>query len=69
MVEIRGLYRVLVKNPEGKRPLGRPKRRCEDDIKMDLKNWVGGMNWTEMAQDRDRWRALVNAALKFPGSL
>jgi hypothetical protein len=64
MVESRGLYRVLVRNPEGKRPLGRPRRRWEDDIEMDLKKWVGGMNWTEMAQDRDRWRAPVNAVMK-----
>ena len=60
----RGVYRVLVGKPEGKRPLGRPRRRWEDDIKIDLQE-VGwrGMDWIELAQDRDRWRALVNAAM------
>ena len=55
---------VLVVKPEGKRPLGRPRRRWEDNSKMDLKE-VGcvGMHWSEMAQDRDRWRALVNAVM------
>ena len=50
--------------PESKRPLGRPRRRWEDDIKMDLQE-VGcvGMDWIELAQDKDRWRALVNAAM------
>ena len=58
------MYRVLVGRPEGKRPLGRPRRRWEDDIKMDLQE-VGceGMDWVELAQDRDRWRALVNAIM------
>jgi hypothetical protein len=51
--------------PEGKRPLGRPRRRWEDNIKMDLpKVECGGMDWIELAQDRDRWRALVNAVMK-----
>jgi hypothetical protein len=60
----RGVYRVLVGKPEGKRPLGRPKRRWEDNIKMDLQE-VGceGMDWIGLAQDRGRWRALVNAVM------
>ena len=57
----RRVYRVLVGKPEGKRPLGRPRRRWEDNIKMDLQE-VGGScgDWIELAQDRDRWRALVS---------
>jgi len=64
MGETRGVYRVLVGKPEGKRPFGRPRRRWEDNIEMDLQE-VGcrGMNWIELAQDRDRWRALVNALM------
>jgi len=64
MGERRGVYRGLVENPEGNRPLGRPRRRWEDNIKMDLQK-VGfwGMDWVELAQDRDRWRALVNAVM------
>jgi len=62
--EIRGVYRVLVVKPEEKRPLGRPRHRWEDYIKMDLQEvGCGGMDWIELAQDRDRWRALVNAAM------
>jgi len=62
--ERRGVYMVLVGKPEGKRQLGRPRRRWEDKIKMDLQD-VGceGMDWIELAQDRDRWRALVNAVM------
>ena len=60
----RGLDRVLVGKPEGKTPLGRPRRRWEDNIKMDLQEvGFGGMDWIELAQDRDRWRALVTAVM------
>ena len=61
----RGLHRVLVGKPEGKRPLGRPRRRWEDDVKMDLREVGGGGDWVELAQDRDRWRALVNTVMNF----
>jgi hypothetical protein len=54
-------YRVLVGNPEGKRQLGRPRCRWEDNIKMDLQEVGWGMDWIDLAQDRDRWRALVKA--------
>ena len=60
----RGKYRVLVGKPEGIRPLGRPRRRWEDNIMMDL--WevgCGCVDWMELAQDRDRWRALVSAVM------
>ena len=62
--EGRGLYRILVEKPEGKRPLGRTRRRWEDNIKMDLQE-VGceSMDWIEVAQDRDRWWALLNAVM------
>ena len=62
--ERRGLYRVLVGRPEGKRPLGRPRHRWEDNIKMDLQEvGLGVMDWIELAQDRVRWRALVNEVM------
>ena len=60
MGEGRGVHRVLVGKPEGKRPLGRPRRRWEDNIKMDLQEVGGGGDWVELTQDRDWWRALVN---------
>ena len=67
MGERRGLYKVLVEKPEGKIPLGRPRRRFEDNIKMNLQEvgcgGEGSMDWIELAQGRDRWLALVNAAM------
>jgi hypothetical protein len=61
MGEKRNAYRILVGKPEGTRPLGRPRRRWADNIKMDLRKigWAG-LDWIDMAQDRDKWRALVN---------
>jgi hypothetical protein len=71
MGEGRGVYRVLVGKPEGKRPLGRPRCRWEDNTKTDLQEvgcvGCGGMDWIELAQDRDRWRALVNAVMNLRG--
>ena len=61
MGEGRGVYRVLVGKPEGKRPLGRPRRRWEHNIRMDLQEVGLGYDWIGLAQDRDRWRALVSA--------
>ena len=65
MVERRSLYRVLVGRTERNRLLGRPRSRWKDNIKMDLQEVVGfgGMDWIELAQDRDRWRVLVNAVM------
>jgi hypothetical protein len=64
MGEKRGLYRVLVGKPEGKKPLGRPRSRWEDNIKMDLQEvGCGDMDWIGLAQDTDRWRALVNGIM------
>jgi len=60
---IRGVYRVLVGKPVGKRPLGRPMHIWEDDIKIDLQEVGWGMYWIDLAQDRERWQALVNAAM------
>ena len=60
----RGVYRVLVGKPEGKGPLGRPRRRWEDNIMMDLQEVAGGCgDWMELAQDRERWRALVSTVM------
>jgi hypothetical protein len=59
----RGVYRVLVEKPDGNRPLGRPRRREEDYIKMDFQEVRGGVDWIKLAQDRDRWRALVTAVI------
>ena len=64
MGEGREVYRVLVGKPEGKRPMGRPRRRWEDNIKMDLQEVGGGFgDWMELAQDMDRWRALVSTVM------
>ena len=64
--ERRGVYRVLVGKPEEKRPLGRSRHRWEDNIKMYLTEvGCGDMDWIELAQDRDRWRALVKAVMNF----
>ena len=64
MGEGRGVHRVLVGKPEGKRPLGRPRRRWEDNIKKGLQEVGGGCeDWMELAQDRDRWRALVSTVM------
>jgi hypothetical protein len=61
MGEVRGAYNILVGRPEGRRPLGRPRRRWEDNIKMDLREIrFGDVDWIHLAQGRDRWWALVN---------
>jgi len=66
MGEDRDVHRVLVEKPEGKRPLGRPRRRWEDNIKMDLQEFGGGRgDWMELAQDREKWRALVGTVRDF----
>jgi hypothetical protein len=61
----RNAYRILIEKPEGKRLLGRPRRRLMDDIKMDIKGigW-GGMDWIDVAQDRDQWKVLINTVMK-----
>jgi len=64
VVEGRGVHRVLVGKPEGMRPLGRPRCRWEDNNNMDLREVRGVGDWMELAQDKDRWRALVNTVMK-----
>jgi hypothetical protein len=64
MGEERKMYKVLVGKPEGKRPLGRPRRRWEDGIRMGLREiGLGGVDWIRLSQDRDRWRAVVSAVM------
>jgi hypothetical protein len=63
MREKRVAHRILVGRPEGRRPLGRPKRRWKYNIKMDLQYVGWGVNWIELAQDKDRWRAVVNGVM------
>jgi len=64
MGEVTGVHRVLVGKPEGRRPLGRPRRRWEDNIKIDLQEVGRGFgDWMELAQDRDRWQALVSMVM------
>ena len=66
MGEKRVIYRVLVGKPDGRRQLGRPRHRWEDNIEMYLQEvGCGGVDWIELAQDKDRWRALVNAVMNF----
>jgi hypothetical protein len=68
MGEKRNGYRILVGKPEGNRPLGRPRCRWEDNIRMELRDigW-GGMGWIDLAQDREQWRALVNTVMNLRG--
>jgi hypothetical protein len=67
MGEKRNAYTILVGKPDGNRPPRRPRRRWVDNIKMDLRDtgW-GGMDWIDLAQDRDQWKALVNTAMNLP---
>ena len=66
MEEGRGVHKVLMGKPEGKRPMVRPRRRWDDNIKMDLQEVGRGCgDWTELAQDTDRWRALVSTVMNF----
>jgi hypothetical protein len=65
MGEERIVYNVLVGKLEGKRPLGRPRRRLEDGVRMELREiGLGGVDWIRLAQDRDRWRAVVSVVMK-----
>jgi hypothetical protein len=65
--EKRNAYRILARNPEGKRPLGRPRRRWVDNIEINLREiGLSGMDWIYLAQDSDQWRALVNRVMNFP---
>jgi hypothetical protein len=65
MGEVWGAYNILVGRPEGRKPLGRPRRRWEDNIEMDIREiGFGDVDWILLAQDRDRWRALVNTVMK-----
>jgi len=65
-----GMYRILVGKPEGKSPLGRPRCRWEDNIKMDLQEVrCGAVDWSKLAQDRDRWQAFVESSNKPSGSI
>jgi hypothetical protein len=64
MEELRGAHNILVGRPEGRRPLGRPRRRWEDNIEIDLREiGFGGVDWILLAQDRDRWQAVVNTVM------
>jgi len=64
--ESRGAYKILVVKPKGKRTLGRPRRRWEDNINMDLQELgCGGMNWLHLVEDRNMWRAVVSAVMNF----
>jgi hypothetical protein len=64
MGKVKGAYNILVGRSEGRRPQGRPRRRWEDNIKMDLREiGFGDVDWTQLAQDRDMWRALVNTVM------
>jgi hypothetical protein len=64
MGEDRKVYKVLVGKPEGKRPLGRPRSRWEDEVRMDLREiGLGGVDWIRLVQDRDRWRAVMSAVM------
>jgi transposase len=67
MREERGVYRILVGRPEGKRRLGRPRRRWEDNVKMKLREiGIDGANWIQLAEDRGQWRAFVNTVMNLP---